>query len=77
MVANMFSRAIDIGGVDQVEDELIQWKEKIVTECFFFHHQFNLVRRSVMALSDFSPFSIAVAEDRTVVLPTKFSGNYH
>jgi hypothetical protein len=33
---------------------------------FFFHHQFNLVRRSVLASNDFGPLPIAVAPDYTV-----------
>ncbi|CAJ2648242.1 unnamed protein product [Trifolium pratense] len=38
---------------------------------------FNLVRGSVLASSGSSPLPIAVAGDRTVVLPTKFSVNHH
>jgi hypothetical protein len=39
---------------------------------FCFHHQFKLVRRSVLASSGFSPLLIAVLGDQTVILPTKF-----
>ncbi|MCI55965.1 hypothetical protein A2U01_0077216, partial [Trifolium medium] len=37
----------------------------------------NLVQGSVLVLSGFSPLTIAVAGDRTVILPTKFSVNHH
>ncbi|PNX80191.1 F-box/FBD/LRR-repeat protein [Trifolium pratense] len=39
--------------------------------------KFNLVRGSVLASSGSSPLPIAVAGDRTAVLPTKFSANHH
>ncbi|MCI72693.1 hypothetical protein A2U01_0093957, partial [Trifolium medium] len=37
----------------------------------------NLIRESVLTSSDFSSLSVAVAEDRTVILPTKSSANHH
>jgi hypothetical protein len=43
---------------------------------FFFlglHHQFNLVWGSVLTSSGSNPLLIPVAEDRTVILPTKFT----
>jgi hypothetical protein len=50
----------------------------LIIHCFFgFHHQFNLVRGSVLVSSGFSPLPIAVAGDRTVVLSTKFSVNHN
>jgi hypothetical protein len=44
---------------------------------FVFHHQFNLVRVSVLASGGFSPLPITVAGDRTVLLLTKLSVNHH
>ncbi|MCI47554.1 hypothetical protein A2U01_0068796, partial [Trifolium medium] len=37
----------------------------------------NLVRRSVLTSSGSNPLPIAVAGDRTVVLPTKSNANHH
>jgi hypothetical protein len=34
-----------------------------------FHHQFNLVQGSVLVSNGFSPLPIAVAGDRTVIIP--------
>jgi hypothetical protein len=44
---------------------------------FCFHHQLNVVRGSVLTSSGSRPLPIAVAEDRTAVLPTKFNVNHH
>ncbi|MCI41251.1 hypothetical protein A2U01_0062484, partial [Trifolium medium] len=37
----------------------------------------NLIQESVLASSGYNSFPIAVAGDRTVVLPIKFSVNHH
>ncbi|PNX68459.1 hypothetical protein L195_g063988, partial [Trifolium pratense] len=37
----------------------------------------NLVQRLVLTSSGFSPLQITIARDRTVILPTKSSANYH
>jgi hypothetical protein len=43
---------------------------------FFFHHWFILVREVSSGIKWFQAPSIAVAGDRTVVIPTKFSVNH-
>jgi hypothetical protein len=54
----------------------ILWKLEI-NIFFYFHHQLNLVRGSILALGGSNHFSIAVVDDRNVILLIKFSVNHH
>jgi hypothetical protein len=56
-------------------DIVLSYAEFMIIILFNFYHQLNLVWG--LTSSGFILLPIAVAGDRTVILPTKFSANYH